>query len=265
MSLPRVRVGFIPRLLALAGCGPPEAAPLFGSLATPPYQSLGSTPAAGSDYYRAGTRGCTAADHLVVGLLEWRLQHHARHRHRHHRGPYASAVGSSTVMSAANELSGSAPVPARQSLARHSLGRRLPLQPRLLAIAAADQHFSLTGRAVPAAGWLVAAGGFALAPARLLVHTLFAIEGAALHWIHGLGGLAFIAPTAGEVISDAPLINYSAMAPFAIMGAAQALMHSNQPRNAAQSQALRRFIASLTEFQQFAHAGNLGSPQNARR
>jgi hypothetical protein len=55
------------------------------------------------------------------------------------------------------------------------------------------------------------------------------------------------------------------MAPFAIMGAAQAVMHQNNPRNAQQAAALRQFAASLPELAQFASAKDLTSPANAKR
>jgi len=55
------------------------------------------------------------------------------------------------------------------------------------------------------------------------------------------------------------------MAPFAIMGAAQAVMHQNNPRNAKQAAALQQFAASLPEVAQFADAKDLTSPANARR
>jgi hypothetical protein len=49
-----------------------------------------------------------------------------------------------------------------------------------------------------------------------------------------------------------------------MMGAAQALMHPNQPRNAAQAAALQRFVTSLPEIEQFTK-GDLTSPANAQR
>jgi hypothetical protein len=55
------------------------------------------------------------------------------------------------------------------------------------------------------------------------------------------------------------------MAPFALMGAAQALMHSNRPRSSEQSEALRSFVTSLPEVGQFSSQGDLTSPANARR
>ena len=55
------------------------------------------------------------------------------------------------------------------------------------------------------------------------------------------------------------------MAPFAMMGAAQAVMHQNNPRNAKQAAALKQFAASMPEVAQFANAKDLTSPANAQR
>jgi len=55
------------------------------------------------------------------------------------------------------------------------------------------------------------------------------------------------------------------MAPFAIMGAAQAVMHQDRPRTAKQAAAMQRFATSLPEVAQFAGASNLASPGNAKR
>jgi len=49
------------------------------------------------------------------------------------------------------------------------------------------------------------------------------------------------------------------------MGAAQAVMHQNHPRNAQQAEALRRIATSLPEVAQFTKSGSLASPQNAAR
>ena len=49
------------------------------------------------------------------------------------------------------------------------------------------------------------------------------------------------------------------------MGAAQAVMHQDHPRNAEQAAALRRFATSLPEVAQFAGSKNLASPENAKR
>jgi hypothetical protein len=55
------------------------------------------------------------------------------------------------------------------------------------------------------------------------------------------------------------------MAPFAIMGAAQAVMHQDHPRNAKQAAALQRFAASLPGVAMFAGSKNLASPGSAQR
>ena len=118
---------------------------------------------------------------------------------------------------------------------------------------------------MPALASLVAAAGFALAPVRALVARLFSVEGRVLHLVHGVGGLAFIGLSAGGVISGAPIVSHAALAPFAIMGAAQAIMHQDHPRNAEQAAALRRFATSLPEVAQFTSSRDLTSPANAAR
>jgi len=154
------------------------------------------------------------------------------------------------------------PAPRRQF-------RRVLLHCLLLLLAAAAfvayQHFKLNGQSTPALVSLVAAGVLAFAPARALIGELFAIEGKVLHALHGIGGLAFVGLAAGGVISGQPLMNRAAMAPFALMGAAQAVMHQNHPRNAKQAEALRRFATSLPEVAEFTSSANLTSPENVTR
>jgi hypothetical protein len=55
------------------------------------------------------------------------------------------------------------------------------------------------------------------------------------------------------------------MAPFAIMGAAQAIMHQDHPRNAKQAAALQSFATSLPEVAEFTSSKDLTSPENAQR
>jgi len=129
----------------------------------------------------------------------------------------------------------------------------------------AYQHFKLNGQSTLALVSLVAAGVFALAPLRALIGECFALEGKLLHVLHGVGGLAFIGLAAGGVISGQPLLNRAALAPFAIMGAAQAMMNQNHPRNAKQAEALRRFATSLPEVAEFTSSGILTSPENVAR
>jgi hypothetical protein len=130
---------------------------------------------------------------------------------------------------------------------------------------AAYQHFSLAGQSTPALVSLVVAGGFLLAPLRAVLHSVFAIEHRVLHVVHGIGGLAFMALAGGGVISGGPVLTHAALAPFAIMGAAQAVMHQNHPRNARQAEALRRFAESLPELGRLTGAGTLSSPDGAAR
>ncbi len=147
--------------------------------------------------------------------------------------------------------------------------RRIALHCLLLLVAAAafvaHQHFKLNGQSTPALASLAVAGVFAVAPVRALIGELFALEGQLLHALHGIGGLAFVGLAAGGVISGQPLLNRAAMAPFAIMGAAQAVMHQNHPRNAKQAEALRRFATSLPEVAEFTSSRNLTSPENVAR
>jgi len=163
--------------------------------------------------------------------------------------------------------------PAVQSPAapRASLGSvvgRILLHGVFLLIAvgcfAAYLHFKVGGRSDAALASLVAAAGFGFAPVRDVVRLVFRVEGKALHLVHGLGGLALVGLPVAGVVSGTPVLTRTAMAPFAVMGAAQALMHQNHPRNAKQAAAMQSFAASLPEVAQFA-GGNLSSPANAQR
>ena len=174
------------------------------------------------------------------------------------------------AMKAAHDLASvSPPAPApRARLVVRALLLHGILHP-LLAIAAfgAYEHFKLNGQSIPSYASLVAAAGFALAPVRAMARELLAVEGAVLHLVHGVGGLAVIGLAAGGVISGGPILDRAAPAlgPFAIMGAAQALMHQDHPRSREEADALRRFAASLPELQQLTRGGSLGSPASARR
>jgi hypothetical protein len=146
---------------------------------------------------------------------------------------------------------------------------RLLLHGLSLASAAAAfvayQHFRLHDQHAAATVALVAAGLLAFSPVRALLGEFFATEGKALHLAHGLGGLALVALGGTGVISGTSMLNHAAMAPFAIMGAAQALMHSEHPRNAQQAAAMRQFATSLPEVAQFTQGKDLTSPANAAR
>ena len=129
----------------------------------------------------------------------------------------------------------------------------------------AHQHYKLLGQSTPALVSLLAAGGLALVPFRPLLGAVFRVGGATLHMFHGVGALLFAGLAFGGVFSGAPLVSHAALAPFAMMGAAQALMHSSHPRNAAQADAMRRFATSLPEVEQFTKGQDLTSPANVER
>jgi hypothetical protein len=154
-------------------------------------------------------------------------------------------------------------------VAKRSVVHRILVHCVFLALAviafAAYEHFKVQGQSTPALVSLVAAGGFALAPVRALLGGLLGLGGSALHLAHGVGTLAFVGLSFGGVISGAPLMTHAAMAPFALMGAAQAIMHQDHPRNAQQAAALRRFATSLPEVAQFTGSRDLTSPANAGR
>jgi hypothetical protein len=156
--------------------------------------------------------------------------------------------------------------PPRRSLA--SIAGRILLHLIYLVIALgaflAYQHYSTIGAKTESMVSLLAAGGFALAPVRAVLHAFFAVERRMLHAVHGLGGLAVVGLGLSGAVQGRPMLTHAALAPFAMMGAAQAMMHPNQPRNAAQAAALQRFVTSLPEIEQFTK-GDLTSPANAQR
>ena len=133
-----------------------------------------------------------------------------------------------------------------------------------LACLAGYLHLKAEGHPDAALASLVAAALFGFMPLRDLIRIFFRVEGTALHLVHAVGGLALVALPLSGAVSGTPLLTHTAMAPFAIMAAAQAVMHQNQPRNARQAATLRQFAASLPEVAQFT-SGNLSSPENARR
>jgi hypothetical protein len=129
----------------------------------------------------------------------------------------------------------------------------------------AHEHFELQGQSTPALLSLVAAAVLGLAPVRALARELLTIEGKLLHLVHGVGALALLGLAWGGVISGGPLLGHAALAPFAIMGAAQAVMHQDHPRNAEQAEALRRFATSLPEVERLTRSADLTSPANVHR
>jgi len=129
----------------------------------------------------------------------------------------------------------------------------------------AYQHFKLAGASSAAWASLGGAALFGFAPLRDVTHIVFGIEGRILHVVHGLGGLALGALPLTGVVSGTPVLTHAATAPFAIMGAAQALMHSNNPRNPQQAAALHRFVASMPELEMVGNPRSFSTPQGAQR
>lgn len=130
---------------------------------------------------------------------------------------------------------------------------------------AAHEHFKLNGQAPQALASLVAAAGFGLMPLRALGRELLALERRVLHLAHAVGGLALLALSLGGVVSGRPILDRAALAPFGIMGAAQALTHADRPRSPEQAEALRRFVTGLPELRRLSPARGLASPADARR
>src|SRR5215471_16278611 len=156
--------------------------------------------------------------------------------------------------------------PPRRSLASIAFRVLLHLIYLLIALGAflAYQHYSTLGARTESTVSLVIAGGFALLPVRAVLHAFFAVERRVLHLVHGLGGLAVVGLGMSGAVQGRPILTHAALAPFAIMGAAQAVMHQDHPRNAAQAAALQRFASSLPEVEAFTK-GDLTSPATARR
>jgi hypothetical protein len=164
------------------------------------------------------------------------------------------------------------PVPPQATPARGTLGGlvgRILLHLVFLVVAVACfalyEHFKVVGRSDLALGYLVAAAVFVLLPLRDLLHVVFGIGGAALHLVHAVGSLILIAIPLSGFVSGTPLLTNAAMAPFAVMGAAQALMHGSHPRNAKQAQAMQSFATSLPELRAVADGKQLATPAGARR
>ncbi len=156
-----------------------------------------------------------------------------------------------------------------QRTARRGIGAKLLLHGVFLLLAlacfAAYAHFELEGQSTSAMMSLVSAGVLGFAPLRDALRLLLKLEGKALHLAHGLGSLALVGLPLSGVVTGKPVLSHAWMAPFAMMGAAQAVTHQNNPRNAKQAAALQQFAASLPEVAQFADAKNLTSPANAQR
>jgi hypothetical protein len=160
-------------------------------------------------------------------------------------------------------------IPAPRQVRAHHIGARLVLHVLSLLIAiacyAASAHYRLEGRSTASLVSLIAAAVFAFVPLRDVLRIVFRVEGKALHVAHGLGSLGLLALPVTGAVSRTNVLNRAWMGPFAIMGAAQAVMHQNSPRNAKQAAALQRFAASLPQIAQFTGPGDFTSPDNVKR
>jgi hypothetical protein len=57
---------------------------------------------------------------------------------------------------------------------------------------------------------------------RDVILIFFGIEGKVLHLVHAVGGLVLLALPLTGAVKGTPVLTHAAMAPFALMGAAQA-------------------------------------------
>jgi hypothetical protein len=156
------------------------------------------------------------------------------------------------------------PPPRRAALAAHLLHWVLGLGGAVV-LFVAYQHLKINGAAIPAYGCLGAAALLALSPLKALLHAVFTVERGAMHLAHVVAGLGLVALPASGIVAGTPVLTHAALAPFAMMGAAQALMHSNKPRDAAQARAMRSFVSSLPALAQFSSSRNFTSPATAQR
>jgi len=130
---------------------------------------------------------------------------------------------------------------------------------------AAYEHFNAELSRTAAIVCLVAAAGFGFAPLREIIRIVFRVEGKALHLAHAIGGLGLIALPVSGVVSGTPLLTHAALAPFAVMGAAQAMMHADHPRNARQAAALQQFVLTIPAVARVTSPKDLASPASAAR
>jgi len=174
-----------------------------------------------------------------------------------------------------NELRAAAQAAGMQQLGEPRPSRRPSVAGHMLhwilaaagatALFVAYQHLKINGAAVPAYVCLAGAALLALSPLKALGHALFTVERGAMHVVHLVAGLALMALPISGLVPGTRVLMHAALAPFAMMGAAQALMHSDKPRNAAQSQAMRNFVTSLPEVAQFTSSRDFTSPANVER
>lgn len=159
-------------------------------------------------------------------------------------------------------------LPTRRTTMR-SVAMRVLIHVGLLVVAigclGAYQHFKVEGQSTASMASLVGAALFGFAPLRDVTHLAFGIEGRVLHLVHIVGGVGLgVLPLTG-VVSGTPVLTRAAMAPFAMMGAAQALMHSNNPRNTEQAAAMHRFVESMPELEAVGNPRSFSSGASAQR
>jgi hypothetical protein len=130
---------------------------------------------------------------------------------------------------------------------------------------AAYEHLAVHGQSPRSLACLVGAAVFALVPLRAVLAALFSVETRVLHLLHGVGGLFLACMPIFGFVHSGPVLTHAALAPFALMGGAQALTHANRPRNAEQAAAMQSFVSSLPEIEQITRSGDLTSPENAAR
>jgi len=154
--------------------------------------------------------------------------------------------------------------PRKRSVALHILMHAgfLAIAVGLLALYA---HFSAEGQSTASMASLIGAAGFGFLPVRDLIRAVFKVEGTAMHLVHLVGGVGLVSLPLTGAVSGTPVLTTAARAPFAIMGAAQAMMHQNEPRNARQAAAMQRFASSLPEVAAIGSPKDLTSPENAKR
>jgi hypothetical protein len=156
----------------------------------------------------------------------------------------------------------------RRATAR-SVATRVLVHVGLLLVAVgclgAYQHFKIEGQPSASIASLAGVALFGFAPLRDLTHIAFGIEGTVLHLVHLAGGLALGALPFTGVVSGTPVLTRAATAPFAMMGAAQALMHANNPRNAQQAAAVHRFVESMPELASVGNPKNFSTAAGAQR
>ncbi len=158
------------------------------------------------------------------------------------------------------------PVPLRVRLRRAAGWALLHCGSLVIAVGclAAYEHYRAEGDAAASLVSLVAAAGFGFAPVRHLFGAAFGIGLTGRRLVHGAGALALFALPLSGAVAGAPVLTHAALAPFALMGAVQALVHRDSP-DPQQAVALRTFEASLPEVAQLAGRASLASPAGAQR